>query len=256
MERSATMAPVVLLPGILMPATARYEPLLAELGEHTPAVTKELEVYAGDRPPEGYRIQTEVDGLDRFVQSRGFDRFHLYGHSGGAAVALAYAVQHPDRVLSLALDEPATDFSAEDRARIAADFPTPLGELPPAERMAAFAASLVRPGVEPPGPPPQPDGPEGAKRPAGVVAFEAALHTHELDAGGAARVTPVGYLSYGSLSSPRFEQMAARLAGRFPHWWIECYEGLHHLHTSHAAEPARVAARLHALWAQVPAPTG
>jgi hypothetical protein len=125
-----------------------------------------------------------------------------------------------------------------------------------AARMAAFAASLVRPDVQLPAPPPQPDGPEAAKRPAGVAAFEAALHTHELDAAGAARVTPAGYLSYGSLSSTRFEQMAARLAGRFPHWWVECYEGLHHLNTSHAAEPARVAARLHALWARVPASSG
>jgi pimeloyl-ACP methyl ester carboxylesterase len=33
---------------------------------------------------------TEVDGIDRAADDEGFDRFHLYGHSGGGAMALAF----------------------------------------------------------------------------------------------------------------------------------------------------------------------
>jgi hypothetical protein len=44
--------------------------------------------------------------------------------------------------------------------------------------------------------------------------------------------------------------MAERLAGRFRDVEGERYDGLHHLHTSHVAEPARVAAALRRLWAR------
>ena len=57
------MTDVIFLPGIIAPAALRYGPLL----EHLPgvnAVVKDLEVYAGDTPPAGYSIETEVLGID------------------------------------------------------------------------------------------------------------------------------------------------------------------------------------------------
>jgi hypothetical protein len=42
--------------------------------------------------------------------------------------------------------------------------------------------------------------------------------------------------------------MRDRLAGVFPDFRPELYEGLHHLNTSHAAAPGRVAAALRRLW--------
>jgi hypothetical protein len=42
--------------------------------------------------------------------------------------------------------------------------------------------------------------------------------------------------------------MAERTAGRFADVEVERYEGLHHLDTSHMAEPQRVALALHELW--------
>ena len=56
------------------------------------------------------------------------------------------------------------------------------------------------------------------------------------------------YFSYGSLSNPRWGTMAERTAGRFADVEVEQYEGLHHLDTSHMAEPQRVALALHELW--------
>ena len=70
---------------------------------------KELEVYAGGQVPDDYSLEMEVEGLRRFASDRGNGRFHLYGYSIGASIALAYAAKHGQQVVSLALDEPATD---------------------------------------------------------------------------------------------------------------------------------------------------
>jgi pimeloyl-ACP methyl ester carboxylesterase len=49
----------------------------------------------------------EVDGLERVVTAAGLDTFHLVGYSGGGAVCLDFCVQHPERLRSLAIFEPA-----------------------------------------------------------------------------------------------------------------------------------------------------
>ena len=108
-------APAVFLPGILMPAIARFAPLRAELSGDRLTLTKELEIYATPQPPSDYSMQTEVDGLDRFADENALEEFHLYGYSAGASIALAYVTQRPRRVVSVALNEPATDFTDDDR---------------------------------------------------------------------------------------------------------------------------------------------
>ena len=52
---------------------------------------------------------------------------------------------------------------------------------------------------------------------------------------------------------PRWTTMQARLEILFDDFTGEVYQGLHHLNTSHQAEPARVAAALRALWARASA---
>ncbi len=37
--------------------------------------------------------------LETLAEAAGFERFHLYGHSGGGACALAYVATYPERVL-------------------------------------------------------------------------------------------------------------------------------------------------------------
>src|SRR5438309_1615768 len=46
----------------------------------------------------------------------GLERFQPSARSGGGACSLAFIAEHPERVLTLAIDEPATDFSAADHA--------------------------------------------------------------------------------------------------------------------------------------------
>src|SRR5207237_210881 len=104
--------------GVIMPCALRYAALLRELDNGVRAITKDLELYAGPgTPPQGYDITMELDGISETAQDAGWDRFHLYGHSGGGAVALAYVAAHPERVLSLAVDEPAYDFLDSTESR-------------------------------------------------------------------------------------------------------------------------------------------
>lgn len=62
---------------------------------------RDLAVYDTNEPPTDFSIATELDALDRAADAAGFKRFHLYGHSGGGAVALAYAATRGDRLTSL-----------------------------------------------------------------------------------------------------------------------------------------------------------
>jgi pimeloyl-ACP methyl ester carboxylesterase len=240
----------IFLPGITVPAHIAYAPLLGELAGSTTTFTKELEVYRDERPPDGYRLDLEIEGLERFAVDQGVEQFHLYGHSLGGAIALAYAAEHGDRVLSLALNEPATDFSEQDRAAIADEG---LDDVPGPERMQHFVRQLLRPGVEVPPPPSGPPGPEMAKRPAGVAAATAALDAFDVDLERLRRYRGPVLYSYGALSNARWEAMAERFPTLFPRCAVLRYEDRHHLDAPHQAEPTRMAATLRELWA-APAP--
>jgi pimeloyl-ACP methyl ester carboxylesterase len=241
--------PVIFLPGIVMPAALRYARLIQELGNSTRALVKELEVYAAPTSLAGYGIACEVDGISRAADAAGFDRFHLYGHSAGGACALAYVAAHPDRVLSLALDEPATDCSAEDLSALRKELNGITG-LSAGEKLSAFLRQQLAPGVEPPslpaGSPPE----WMASRPAGIDAFVRALIRYRLPSESLRAFGGPVYYSHGSLSHPRWAAMRDRLASVFPDFTADLYEGVHHLETSHQREPARVASALRRLWSR------
>jgi pimeloyl-ACP methyl ester carboxylesterase len=241
------VAVAILLPGILMPAPLRYERLLAALGDDVEAVTKDLELYGTHEIPATYTLEAELDGLDRFADALGARRFHLYGHSAGGAIAIAYVARSPERVLSLAVDEPASDFSDDERARSRGTDMVAI-ERSDEELMAGFARGMVAPGVElaatPPGPPPA----WMANRPAGVRAFVCALHAADVDREALRSYAGPVYYSHGGMSDERWEQMRDRIAAVFPDFTSEVYEERHHMDTSHMAEPDRVASRLRDLW--------
>jgi len=239
--------PVVFLPGILMPVALRYAPLLRELDGAVQAVTKELEVYATEPPPAHHTIEVEVEGISRAADAAGFESFHLYGHSGGGACALAYAAAHPERVLSLAVDEPASDFSPEDQAERQVRLAT-LDRLSPSERLPTFLKWQLAPGVELPGPASGPPPDWMANRPAGVNAFMHAITRYRLDLERLRTFDRPVYYSYGSLSSPEWEAKRDRLNALFPDFTAERYDGASHFNTSHLQDPARVASALRRLW--------
>jgi pimeloyl-ACP methyl ester carboxylesterase len=243
------MQTCVFLPGIIAPAAVRYSALIGELGPNVRAHTKELELYTLSPPPADYAIADEIGGLLRSADRVGLERFHLYGHSGGGAVALAFTAAHPERVASLTLDEAAFDFSEAMRVDLAEhqELQRILLE-DPAHAMPRFMQLELKPGVEfaPPagGAPPLPN------RPAGIATLLRAFEQHTIDLDALRGFQRPVLYTRGSLSADRYERSSMRLSEVFPDFREVVFEGLHHLNTSNQAEPARVAALLLELWAR------
>jgi pimeloyl-ACP methyl ester carboxylesterase len=66
-----------------------------------------------DWQPEDVSFEAWVRDLEAVVDAAGVDRFHLLGVSQGGAVAVEYAIRHPDRVRRLVL------YGAYTRGRLA-----------------------------------------------------------------------------------------------------------------------------------------
>lgn len=78
-------------------------------------------------PASEYSFEREMRDLDAFRLHLGADRIILWGNSFGAALAAAYAAQHPEHVAALVLTSPGTfpgrpverDFSRTERMPVA-----------------------------------------------------------------------------------------------------------------------------------------
>lgn len=242
---------VVLLPGGVMPAGPAYRALLAELGPDVDARPKELEVYAVDAPPPDHSLATEVAGIARVADDAGFERFHLVGYSAGGASSLAFAASQPERLLSLALMEPAfagwREMSAAERSHMERFRPL-LGKDGP-EMLAEFQALQVAPGVDPVPAPPGPPPPWLETRPAGLHAILRAFYASDLDLAILRRFDRPVWFALGGRSHPDYyARMAERLAGVFPDFTVEVFPGRHHFDPPHRLEPGRVAESLRSLW--------
>lgn len=250
MDQAATQ-PVVFLPGSVLPGHLAYAGLVEVLGARVEPLVKELEVYRGPTPPDHYSLNTEVEGVLRDADARGWSTFHLVGYSGGGSSALAVVAEHGDRVRSLALLEPAWagrwDWTPE-HATLWQEYAA-LEALPPEEFMAAFRALSVKDGVELPPNPPGPPPPWMAQRPAGIAAFLQTFRIYDLQrASLEAFGRPVYYALGGLSSAVQFEELAERLAKVFPDFTMEVFAERHHFDPPHRAEPDRLAASLLALW--------
>ncbi|MDQ6730355.1 MAG: alpha/beta hydrolase [Actinomycetota bacterium] len=247
---------IILLPGGVLPAGLAYGSLLEALGDDVEAVAKDLEMYAGERPPDGFTLDVEIAGVLRTAEQAGFERFHLVGYSAGGASSLAFAARHPERLLSLSLMEPAWAGNAvrsPQEQRVWGHFDR-VCALPDDELMGDFVRVQLRPGVQPPTPTPGPPPPWMAKRPPGIRAFMHAFRTGELDFDVLRTFGRPVYFALGGLSNPDYyERMAERLATIFPDFTVEVYDDRHHFDPPHRAEPERVATALKGLWARAEA---
>ena len=236
-----------------MPADLAYGALLQALGDDAQAIAKDLELYAGPEPPPGYTLDHEIDGVLRAADNAGFERFHLVGYSGGGASSLAFAAKHPERLLSLALLEPAwmgnEELGPEEQA-LWREFDR-IATLPPQEMMPAFVSIQLAPGVEPPPPPPGPPPPWMAARPAGLRALIATFRSSLLDLDRLRAFTRPVYFALGGRSNPDYYgQMAERASALFPDFTLERFEERHHFDPPHRIEPERTAQALRLLWAR------
>jgi pimeloyl-ACP methyl ester carboxylesterase len=243
----------ILLPGGVMPADLAYGALLEALGDDVQAIAKDLEVYAGPEPPPGYTLEYEIDGVLRTARDAGFERFHLVGYSGGGASSLAFAASHPQRLLSLALLEPAwmgnEGLGPEEQA-VQREFDR-IATLPPDQMMPAFVAKQLAPGVEPPPPPPGPPPPWMASRPAGLRAFMTTFSSSRLDLDRLRSFDRPVYFALGGRSNPDYYgRMAERARAIFPDFTLDVFAERHHFDPPHRIEPERLARALRVHWAR------
>jgi len=243
----------ILLPGGVMPADLAYGSLLEALGEDVEAIAKDLEVYAGPEPPPDYTLDDEVAGVLGTARDAGFDRFHLVGYSGGGASSLVFAAKHPERLLSLALIEPAwmgNDELTSDERVVWREFDR-IATLSSTEMMPAFVAIQLAPGVEAPPRPPGPPPPWMANRPAGLRAFLGAFSSSTLDLDRLRSFEQPVYFALGGRSNPHYYgRMAERARAIFPHFTLDVFDERHHFDPPHRVEPERTARALRAHWAR------
>jgi len=114
--------PVVLVPGGLS-GWVSWEPHAAILARRHKVIRVQLLNMAaaekGEGPGEGYSLRAESEALGRTLDGLEVDRVHLVGWSHGGAVALDYALEHPDRLASLTLIEPAAYWVARSYGEFA-----------------------------------------------------------------------------------------------------------------------------------------
>jgi pimeloyl-ACP methyl ester carboxylesterase len=246
----------IFLPGVITPAEVAYSALRAAFDDPDRIILRNLAVYDTDEPPADYDLNAEIAAVLDTAKGAGLDRLHLVGYSAGGAVAAAVAARNPERLVSLALLEPAWLGNAAMRGeeRDAHEAIIAAMGLAPEEVLPTFVKLQLAPGVQPPSPPPGPPPAWMAKRPSGLKAIEAAFRGYELDMEALRRFPgPVLYI-LGGLSNPAlYRRRAERARELFSDFTLEEFAERHHFSPPHRMEPKRVVEILKALWARAEA---
>jgi pimeloyl-ACP methyl ester carboxylesterase len=97
--------PIVLLHGFPETGDA-FAPAVARFGERYRLIVPDLRgAGASQRPGAGYEKRVVASDVRELMNQLGFERAHVIGHDLGARVAYAFAVQYPERLLSLTVAE-------------------------------------------------------------------------------------------------------------------------------------------------------
>ena len=202
-------------------------------------------------PGDPYGLATEVDAVNAVAQACGLSRYHLFGFSAGATVALAATLALGQTVQSLTLLEAAVigddDWHPTEtawRACLAA-----VRALPAEQRGQAFRQMLMRPGepLPPLGPPPPWD--------ARSDMLEDMLAQVGFTSSDLAAITPPVLAISGGRSHPRMQHQDERLVEVIPNARAEVFSECSHLSPPHKAEPARLAEMLIDFWTHGPPTT-
>lgn len=106
LEYGDTGAPVVILPGITTPA-AMLEFVSTDLARDHRVVTLDIRGRgSSDKPADGFTLSDYASDVAAVVQALGLEAPALVGHSMGARIAAATAVQFPDLTGPLVLADP------------------------------------------------------------------------------------------------------------------------------------------------------
>lgn len=101
----ADAAPVVFVHGGPGSTHVPFGGMLALADQRAVILYDQLDSGMSDHTmdPANWRVDRFVAELEAVRQALGVERWHVVGHSWGAAIALEYAVAHPDRVTSTVL---------------------------------------------------------------------------------------------------------------------------------------------------------
>jgi len=92
-------------------AARQWRPVLERVADERRVVAFDFRGHGPSEPAanQDYGYAGRAEDVSSVAAALGLERFFLVAHSGGAGVALEYAVAHADRVAGLLLVDPATD---------------------------------------------------------------------------------------------------------------------------------------------------
>jgi pimeloyl-ACP methyl ester carboxylesterase len=199
----------------------------------------------GLEPCDAYDINTETAAVRRAAFDRGWRRYHLFGFSAGATVALAAALADRSAIRSIALFEPAT-IGDDDWSRVEARWRvglTDIRSLAADQRQPAFRRLVMAsPGQLPStlGPPPAWDAlTDKLEDMLAGVGFRSDVFS---------RISQPTLVLSGANSNPRFFDVARRLVQVIPRASAEVMSGCSHLDPPHRSAADQLAQRLLKLW--------
>lgn len=194
-----------------------------------------------------YDLKTEVAAVEQGAADQGWSRYHLFGFSAGATVALATACANPDAVRTVAVFEPAT-IGDDDWGPGETRWRHDLGrvrQLAPRQRQPAFRRLLMAPGQRLPSQlPPAPIWDEHTEK---LEDMLAAVGFHSADL---ARVTQPVLIMSGALSNPRFVELAERLVDVLPQPQSVLFQSCSHLVPPHRVAQHQLTDELTKLWSR------
>jgi len=252
--------PVIMLGGALRPAEDTFRPLRRVLAGQVRLLEKDLEAVQRE-PGEDYTLDIEVDALMKLADEYGWERFQLVAVDEGASVAIVAALRHPERVISLGLDEPVWAGNREPSEEEWAYWQRVtnairLEDSPLVEQYAAIQVGKQalpndeEADLQPPPDTHAPDVPVAFRdaRPNALRALWRAFSQTDLDYRALARLHVECYIAVGGDSDPACEALAKRLHGLMPHAHYEIYVGRSRLESPHEIEEERFALALSQLW--------
>lgn len=104
-DLDAKAAPVVFINGGPGGTHGKYGRMLALADQRAVILYDQLDTGMSDHTmnPANWRVERFVDELEAIRRALGVERWHVVGHSWGAAIALEYAAAYPDHVTSTVL---------------------------------------------------------------------------------------------------------------------------------------------------------
>ncbi|MFN0158666.1 MAG: alpha/beta fold hydrolase [Bacteroidota bacterium] len=102
-EEYGTGEPLILLPGLLGTIESHWRRFVPELGKHFRTIAVDLRGHGRtNNPSQTLSINTFLNDLENLFNALEIDRAHLCGYSLGGYIGLAYGLEHPRSIASVA----------------------------------------------------------------------------------------------------------------------------------------------------------